>query len=594
MSNLPTTLQNPGDLKDPKTGQLRKFNSPIDGKAALYNDLTSKMTGTSTTGIGPNSSLVDFAKVYAPTSDKNDPIQYAANLANKMKVSPDTQIGTLKGRIDDFANAVSDNEGYQSDNGLGSFNQTKQSQTENTDTNTTRQTPAEPKKTNGFVDFLNSIEAPFIGLAATPVQALAKVTGQPDPFQKGFPGLADSNVPVTDLNLEKKVGDAAQVGSYFVPGEGMLGAAGMGALQGGGNAMSQGGDLAKVAVGTGEGTLLGAATAGLTKFAGAGLNKVGELMSGEGMQKAIQGFKDAYSSALNLNASDRAFENRSGKDLANVLFQHKVPLGRYEDGTLDASGAISKLQAILKPLNQEADNVLSHPQGVVHNISLPEIETSLHTKIDSMVLPNIEKKAAKKEISEYLVAEMEKYGGDVPPDVADKIKQGFWASTFDKNRTNLQNHLPYLIGKEMQSATEKAVAGTDTETNLHILNQKRSDLIDAIRRLQKMDGVKLLKGGKLGNMAGGLTGTIIGSHFGPLGGLAGDYFGTKAAEFLNNPSTRIGLGEAKIKATGLLPKLIGKTGQGFGKNVSRVAGAIKSPLPVRGAGLLANLVSNGR
>ena len=46
-------------------------------------------------------------------SDNNDPIQYAANLANKLKISPDTQIGTLKGRIDDFANAVSNNEGYQ-------------------------------------------------------------------------------------------------------------------------------------------------------------------------------------------------------------------------------------------------------------------------------------------------------------------------------------------------------------------------------------------------------------------------------------------------------------------------------------------------
>lgn len=111
--NLPTRQQNPGDLKD-ETGTIRTFASPAEGQAALYNDLTAKMTGTSSRGVGPSSSLVDFAKVYAPAGDgNNDPIKYAAELANQMNVSPDTQIGTLMPRIDDFAAAVAHNEGYQ-------------------------------------------------------------------------------------------------------------------------------------------------------------------------------------------------------------------------------------------------------------------------------------------------------------------------------------------------------------------------------------------------------------------------------------------------------------------------------------------------
>lgn len=102
--------QNPGNLKDPQTGTFRSFKDPLEGKAALYNDLTAKMTGTSTTGINGGSSLVEFAKVYAPAGDKNDPIQYAANLANKLGVSPDEKIGSLLPRIDDFASAVASNE----------------------------------------------------------------------------------------------------------------------------------------------------------------------------------------------------------------------------------------------------------------------------------------------------------------------------------------------------------------------------------------------------------------------------------------------------------------------------------------------------
>jgi hypothetical protein len=102
--------QNPGNLKDPNTGGFQKFSDPAEGKAALYNDLTAKMTGKSSTGLTGDSSLLEFAKTYAPASDKNDPVQYAANLANKLGVSPDEKIGNLTSRIDDFASAVASNE----------------------------------------------------------------------------------------------------------------------------------------------------------------------------------------------------------------------------------------------------------------------------------------------------------------------------------------------------------------------------------------------------------------------------------------------------------------------------------------------------
>lgn len=110
MSTPAVQNQNPGNLKDPSTGNFQSFSDPVEGKAALYNDLTAKMTGQSKTGLNGDSSLLDFAKTYAPASDNNDPVQYAANIANKMGISPDTKIGTLSSRIDDFASAVASNE----------------------------------------------------------------------------------------------------------------------------------------------------------------------------------------------------------------------------------------------------------------------------------------------------------------------------------------------------------------------------------------------------------------------------------------------------------------------------------------------------
>ena len=92
--NLPTRNNNPGDLRDTSTGSFRQFNSPQEGYAALLNDLHAKQTGTTTTGLGPSSTLADFAKTYAPPSENNS-AQYAANLANHMGVRPDAPLSSI-------------------------------------------------------------------------------------------------------------------------------------------------------------------------------------------------------------------------------------------------------------------------------------------------------------------------------------------------------------------------------------------------------------------------------------------------------------------------------------------------------------------
>lgn len=111
MANLPTRNNNPGDLRDPSTGTFLTFASPEQGTDALRNDLYGKMTGNTKTGLGPDSSLLQFSSVYAPASDGNNPTQYAQNLASQMGVSTDTPIGQLN--LDDFTSAVAKNEGFQ-------------------------------------------------------------------------------------------------------------------------------------------------------------------------------------------------------------------------------------------------------------------------------------------------------------------------------------------------------------------------------------------------------------------------------------------------------------------------------------------------
>jgi hypothetical protein len=119
MANIPTRNNNPGDLRDQKTGSFKTFSDPQQGFEALKNDLNAKITGNTSTGLNSKSSIKDFASKYAPDSDGNNSSQYAENLAKKLGVTSDTPIGSLSNRLDDFASAIADNEGYQGKRVLG-------------------------------------------------------------------------------------------------------------------------------------------------------------------------------------------------------------------------------------------------------------------------------------------------------------------------------------------------------------------------------------------------------------------------------------------------------------------------------------------
>lgn len=462
------------------------------------------------------------------------------------------------------------------------------------------------KIVNGGVGVLNSIEKPLVGLAALPVQAgvaaYNKVTGSnvADPYANGLPGLNGSSVPVSKLGLEQKLGDATQVASYAIPGEGILGAAAMGATQGIGSAMSDGQDLANVATQGALGGIVGGATGGLFKYGGGLLQRAGDVVSGKAAQDATNGIRDAYSSALNLNASQRAFESRSGKDLAQVLVDNGAPLGKYEDGTLDASKAIPKLQAALDPLNAQAKAMVSSPQGLVGSVSIPDVFDQTIQAIKSKNLTPIEEGNAIQHATEQFNGAANRYGtNDLTPAQAEEFKQSLQGSVFKKGKLiapqdMTRGNVDYLASDVLKKNVEDSMAGTDAEGDYQDLNKRRSDLIDSIKRLQTLDGVTKVKGGRLGNMMGGMVGTVAGaaSGLGPLGALGGDYFGSRAADFLQNPENVINIAKGKAQAAGIIPNFLGNKAQTIGDAISSGGNAVRKS--ARPAGLLANLLTQGR
>lgn len=462
----------------------------------------------------------------------------------------------------------------------------------------------------GALGLLDSAEKPFIDLGAAPFQLLAKGLGQKDPYASGIGGGApgvkvDPLAPTAGGIAEQEAGNAAQVGSYFVPGtEGLLptiaGAAGAGILQGAGSAASKGENLTDVATQGAEGAGVGAVTGGLLSGAGSALGGAADSLTGEGTQKAIQGVKDAYSQALNLNASERGFENTSGKDLAQVLMDNGLPLGRNADGTLDASEAVESLQNKLNPLNTRADAIIGNPalnQDSTKFLPTKSVFDQIATKIKASNFdPELEETALKNADSLYQ-ATQRKYGDYMSPQVAETLKQSLQSTAFKKALTTsdaLQSNVKYLASNVLKNNIEKTVADVPGGEEYAAINKERSTLVDAAKRLTKLDGVRKVKGGSLGHLSGNVIGAITGaaSGTGPLGAIAGDYFGGKAADFLNDPATKLSIAKMKLGVSKVPSGLLGNVSKPVGKTVGVLGTLAKKS--ARSAGLLGNVIANSQ
>lgn len=285
MENLPTRNNNPGDIRDTSSGSFKQFQSPQEGYAALLNDLQAKKTGNTSTGLGPNSSLVDFAKTWAPASDSNNPAQYAANLANHMGVRPDAKLSELD--VGKWADAVSSSEGYAG--------QSPSSQS------ASPAVPQAPQQTPPVIAASNGIPPPPTNPLGIQT-AQASDTGTPVAQPKSFGGeLLDVGKKAVNFLFPiagdiyhdvkgdstktplQQVGDAGLSALPFIPGLGEAGEAARAAKLG----IEGAGIVADAAKGAGLASKVIASPAARGAAAGYGAGVSGNLSEGKSIPESL-------------------------------------------------------------------------------------------------------------------------------------------------------------------------------------------------------------------------------------------------------------------------------------------------------------------
>lgn len=88
---------NPGNLKDPVTGEFKKFNTPEEGALANLADLQFKISGDSPVmkklyGDNYTPTLKNVLAAWAPASDNNDPEKYADFVSKNTGISKDKRL----------------------------------------------------------------------------------------------------------------------------------------------------------------------------------------------------------------------------------------------------------------------------------------------------------------------------------------------------------------------------------------------------------------------------------------------------------------------------------------------------------------------
>lgn len=538
MANIPTASANPGDLKG-ASGSITQYSSPQEGGAALLNDLTAKMTGTSKTGLNGNSTLAQFSSVYAPKGNgNNDPQQYTANLANDLGVAPDATIGSLMPRIGDFANAVSKNEGFESSE------PTDDAPSNPALSSVLFGTPATTDASNGQpqgeqTGFLKKYGIP---LAATGIGVagalLTPLTG----------GASDVAAEAADTAL---AGDAAtDAASATASGGGLLGKIG-GGLKG-----LATGALGLAGVQDAYNDIKGAVSGITGKAPNADPNASLEAQEtsdtasqeqnaqalAQQQQQQAQELEDAKSAqsqtaqGLNTVLSQSAVGTRLAQNpliqsgISNGLAKNGIVPTEGENGLYSTQGDQESVDTILNEV-EDHENQLHDAEGATGSIA------GIQAKADSIIektLPSTQwdeaKTVARKDLKSYSSKFGNGAGGDEIPlgsEGAGRIRrEGYKA--YDHNSSAASNGARKALGSAANSHILEMSKHKELIGKLH---KEKQDLIHGKKVLKYLDGKKVVKQhGRLQGLLhdyGKYVGVAIGDKVGgPLGAVLGEMIGT--------------------------------------------------------------------
>lgn len=262
--------------------------------------------------------------------------------------------------------------------------------------------------------------------------------------------------------------------------------------------------------------------------------------------------KNELSRVVDSNASlRRVVANHSAKkiDSVDILSQTDLLKNAVDNtGTIRTQNAISELNDFIAPYEKVVTQTLER-EGV--RLPLKTVENSLRATIDKSGLEGAALDAAHTKITAEIAGLSRRANAE-----------GFITlGKIHDAKVNKYATLDYM--NPSSKMADKAIARTFKElvekntksADVNALNKELGQHFSVLDLLEKLDGKKV-EGGRLGKYFGTTIGAIVGSHFGPLGAIAGAEFGARlrGAQLASNKvgaqgGTPLGVSESMKNAT---------------------------------------------
>lgn len=120
----------------------------------------------------------------------------------------------------------------------------------------------------------------------------------------------------------------------------------------------------------------------------------------------------------------------------------------------------------------------------------------------------------------------------LPQHEMDNVKSGLYKQSYGKGITN-NDSIANQAKKSFASSIKNSIEASSESKVVQALNRQEGDFINAKKMLDGKNIEQLIKPSKTGALGNRIVGGIIGSHFGPLGTIAGEVIGGRVGEILN-------------------------------------------------------------
>lgn len=390
----------------------------------------------------------------------------------------------------------------------------------------------------GAGNIAQSIAQPFASLAATPVQAIAKLTGQEDPYAKGLPGFGGTTIPVSPLSAEAKAGDVLKAGAETaavatapVTLSGMIGTGALvGGAQGAGEAMQQEKSASDVAKSGGIGAVIGGATMGALGLAGKAMKATGKkiydfvIPTSMKEAKLLQTYKANVPFAERVKTALSGAESKAPTTAASTAFDQGL-VGTESMIGIQAKRASTNIwDDVIQPSLDDSKAVVDMP--------------TFFSSVEKKIIKDTPELSRQKDLLEALQAMKDDYSGvgQVTLNDLQKFKEG-WAQ-FVPEKAYMGKPIAGAFNDIKDTAAD--LARQAIYSNLGKDVKKAYFDYGNLQGLQEL-GQKAMSGGKLKGGFGGFWSAIKDMTLTPIGTVGGRtlYRTGQGAQFFGRPGALV-------------------------------------------------------